>query len=492
MQMIMEDKKIVTIDLGTQKLGVSIAEQGENGKIRLLCYNEFPSDGISHGKVLNPSKLGNSLKAALENSERFLKLKVNEVMVNVQKYDIREIKVDAAIDVGGKCITADDIAFLEDNIWENAKMQAESSEDIFGIVPQSFDADGEWGVGTSDIVGMMADMLTGHYVAYAGRNSCRNNISAAFAAAGIQKANPVFVPGKIGESVLTTSEMEGGVALMDIGAGGSSVSVFMHGSLRHYGAIPFGGNNITTDIKNLCGIDEKLAENIKLGYGGLMPEKLATLGEKTLKITDITSGDKIEITAKYLSEIITARMREILEALLYEIQQSGYADKLKNGIVVCGGCANTLNLCSMIKEISGYNARIGAPSRKLFDADRAFFTAPAAVSAGLNLHFMGGSTNSCTEAVEEEPEPEISLADMFGKAQEEDKDDKKRRQAEEKERKEREKAAEKERKEREKAEKMREKAEKQRAKEEERRGFSLFGAFNEVLFGSDEDPENKI
>lgn len=479
----METTKIATIDLGTQKLGLSIAEKAGNGKIKLLCYNEFPSDGISHGKVLNPSKLGIALKSALENSERTLKLKVNEILVNVQKYDIREIKVDCSMEVGGRCITAEDIKFLEENVWEDARKQIEENEDIFGIVPQSYDADNEWGVGPQDIVGMMACILKGHYFAYAGRKNYRHNIDAAFAAADVHNAIPAFVPGKTGESILSISEMETGVALMDIGAGGSSVSVFLNGSLRHYGAVPFGGNNITNDIKNLCGIDERLAENIKLGYGGLMPEKLAALGEKTLKITDISSGDKIEITAKYLSEIITARMREILEALLYEIQKSGYADKLKNGIVVCGGCANTLNLCSLIKEISGYNARIGAPSHKLFDADSSYFTASAAGAAGLNLQFIGDCTDSCTEAVEEDSG--ISLAEMFDKAEEEQK-----------------------RKDMEKAEKLRQKAEKQRVKEEAKRqkeelarkqkeerasgGWGIFGAVNDMLFGPDNDPDNEI
>lgn len=413
----MEGKNIVTIDLGTQKLGLAIATDEGKGQIKLLCYNEFPSDGISRGKVLNPSKLGIALRNALDNTERFLNLKINEAMVNIQKYDIREICVESGIDIsGGRCITAEDIDNLENMVWTEAKDNAAQGEDVLGIVAQAFDADNEINVGVKDIVGMMAEHLSGHYKAYLGKSSYHNNIEAAFNTAGIKIVRPVFVPARIGECVLTPSEMEGGVALMDIGAGGSSVSVFYNGTMRHYGAIPFGGNSITGDIRNLCGIDEHLAENIKMGYGGLMPDKLASLGEKTLKITDTASGSKVEITAKYLSEIITARTREILEALLYEIQISDYADKLKNGVVVCGGCANMMNLCNMIKDISGYNARIGAPSRKKFDADSSFFTAGAATTAGLISQFMGEKSNACTEATEEPaPENTSDLNELFKK-----------------------------------------------------------------------------
>lgn len=480
----MEERKIVTIDLGTRKIGVTVAAQGENGKINILCYNDdFDSDGINHGKVLNPSKLGKALKDALGVSERVLSLKINEVMVGIQKYGIRETGVDASIDIEPeKCIADSDIERLESLVWDKARDMVEAGEEVFGIVPQSFDADNEWNVAAKDIVGMMAEKLKGCYKAYIGRSSYRSNIEAAFREAGVQSVRSVFAPWHTGSCILTPSEMDGGVALMDLGAGSSSVSVFYNGAMRHYGAIPFGGDNITTDIVNLCGIDARLAENIKLGYGGLMPDKLEDLGEKTLKITDTSTGDKIEITAKYLSEIITARMKEILEALLYEIQQSGYADKLKNGIVICGGCAGTLNICKLVKEISGYNARTGAPSRKIFEADRVFFTSTAASSAGLAANFMGVPAADCTEKAEDAPE-EVSLTELFNQDNPEDnvsrKEEERKKKEEEKKRKEEEKRLKKERKERGK-------------REREDGGFSLFGSLSEALFGSDEDEENKI
>lgn len=460
----MEGKNIVTIDLGTQKLGLSVATDEGKGQIKILCYNEFPSDGISRGKVLNPSKLGAALKRAVDDTERFLKLKINEAMVNIQKYDIREISVESGIDISeGRCITAEDIDNLENMVWSDARENAESGEDVLGVVAQSFDTNDEVSVGVKDIVGMVAEHLSGHYKAYLGRSSYHNNIEAAFNAAGVKVVRPVFIPARVGECVLTPAEMESGVALMDIGAGGSSVSVFYNGTMRHYGAIPFGGNSITGDIRNLCGIDEHLAENIKMGYGGLMPDKLASLGEKTLKITDIASGSKVEITAKYLSEIITARTREILDALLYEIQLSGYADKLKNGVVVVGGCANTLNICNMIKEISGYNARVGAPSRKKFDADSSFFTAGASASAGLILQFMGEQANACTELAEETvPESTPDLTELFTEQPEPQEPQPKPAKP----------------------------SKPQKAPKEPRRPWAR--SFENLLFGTDDDEDNKI
>ena len=64
-----------------------------------------------------------------------------------------------------------------------------------------------------------------------------------------------------------------------------------------------------------------------------------------------------QVPVKYLSEIITARVKEITEALLYEIQASGLSEKLRRGIVITGGCANLTNISMYINDLSGYNVR---------------------------------------------------------------------------------------------------------------------------------------
>ena len=98
--------------------------------------------------------------------------------------------------------------------------------------------------------------------------------------------------------------MENGVALVDFGAGCTSVSIY-HGSImRHYASIPFGGKNISDDIKSEAQISSRLAENIKLAFGACMPDKLQSLSEKIIQIrSNSAEGDK-SIPVKYLSEII--------------------------------------------------------------------------------------------------------------------------------------------------------------------------------------------
>ena len=133
--------------------------------------------------------------------------------------------------------------------------------------------------------------------------------------------------------------------------------------MRHYASIPFGGKNITDDIKSECQISEKLAENIKMAFGACMPDRLQSLSEKIIHIRSNSTEPDKQLPVKYLSEIITARVEEIMTAILYEIQESGFADMLRSGIVVTGGSAQIPNLGAFINELSGFRVRTGYPRR---------------------------------------------------------------------------------------------------------------------------------
>lgn len=481
----MEDKYIVTIDLGTRNLSLAVGKLDDNGKIEICYYNDFPSEGISHGKVLNPTKLGRALETAVNSAGNFLGIKINEVMVGCQKYDIRQVEKKVVMEIDAQqCICTKQLEMLEDLAAEQVIGELENGEEILSLVVQSFNTDDEFSVSECDIVGMMSSHIEGVYKIFIGKSASSKYIDAAFSSIGINLVRKVFVPDYMGKCCLSRSELDGGVALLDLGAGASSVSVFYGGVLRHYGAIPFGSRNITADIANLCEINDILAENVKMGFGGCMPDKLESLGEKTLRITDTESSDRTEFTAKYLSEIITAREKEILDALLYEIQLSGYADKLKNGVVVVGGGANMLNICNFIKLISGYNARVGAPSRSIFNSGiSSFFNMSAAMQAALLLRFSNENV-SCTQKVEPQQEVEQSVIEQQTKEEEPvqvvetpgsllfGEEEVPQKQNEEK---------------------VKKKNKEKKPREVSRKPWGgLFENFSSAVFGADSDPENEI
>ena len=219
---------------------------------------------------------------------------------------------------------------------------------------------------------------------------------------GIAIAKKYFTPGITARAVLKSEQMENGVALIDIGAGVSSVTIFKDKIMRFYAAIPFGGNSVTNDIKSECNFSFELAENIKKAYGACMPNKLSSLGEKSIQIVDEDGNATAQVSVKYISEIITARMKEIIEALLFRIQESGYAseDDLRAGVVVTGGGAELVNCTNFIRELSGYSVKIGRP-RRFFSCEGCpeASEASAATSMGMVLSAKGDRFLNCVNEV---------------------------------------------------------------------------------------------
>lgn len=417
----MEEKYIATVDLGSGTIRLSVARTC-GSKIEVCYYNDYPSEGISHGKVLNISKLANILAQAKKDAERYLGIMINEVAVGCQKNDIRSIQVHARMEMSDSgCVNQESLAMLEDIAGKDLEGKLEANETILALVAQSYNIDDELQVSVEDIVGMSGEILEGDYKIFIGKIAPLKHLEEACRTAGISLHRHSFTPQYMGACVLSGSEKDSGVALIDFGSGATSVSVYYGGVLRHYGAVPFGGDSITSDIRNLCSLDNvSLADNVKKGYGACMPDKLAELSDKTLRITDVDSGVKTEITCKYLSEVITARTREILDSMLYEILQSGYADKLKNGIVVTGGGAGLRNLCGFIKSISGFSARIGMPSRNIFDCTQGrFFNDESSTTAAL-LQYMSTLDVNCavphtwTDEEENVTEPTVERITIEG------------------------------------------------------------------------------
>ncbi len=362
----MEERYIASVDLGTSKLAVCVARILGND-VQVIYYRETPSVGIRYSYVNNPGKVEGVLRDALTQAQQELKIKIQQVIVGLPRYYVRQENASAAMERTDPDTQIEDgeVKTLKSMALEEYPLSDSKNEVIYGAVAQSFSTEDSLNELENDIVGMTAEKLEGNFKVFIGSRRHSINIDNVFNSMGIAIAKKYFTPGITARAVLKEEQMENGVALIDIGAGVSSVTIFKGKIMRYYAAIPFGGNSITRDIKTECNFSYDLAENIKRAYGACMPGKLSAMGEKSIQIVDENDEPTAQVTVKYISEIITARMKEIIEALLYYIQASGYAseDILRAGVVVTGGGAEIVNCANYIKDLSGYSVKIGYPRR---------------------------------------------------------------------------------------------------------------------------------
>lgn len=398
------DKHIVAIDLGTSKIALTVAKV-EGNDVQIIYYKETESKGMRYSSVFNVSHVSEALESAIAQAEEELNIKITQAVVGMPKYPIKKVTANAEIDGRGidTDITEEDIEALKSFAQDSYPLENPEKEAIFGAVAQSF-SDGEnFQIIEQDIIGMTSDVLEGNFKIFIGKTSDLNKVDQVMNRCGITAIQKYFTADTTAKAVLNASEMENGVALIDFGAGCTSVSIYYGQIMRHYASIPFGGNSITNDIKGEAQISEKLAENIKLAFGACMPDKLQSLSEKVIQIRcNSSEGDK-SLSVKYLSEIITARVEEVIMAILYEIEQSGFADMLRSGIVVTGGAAQCANICNFINDISGYKVRTGYP-KHLFSHQgcEGLTDTTAATSIGLLLAAKNSANVNCIIVNDEE------------------------------------------------------------------------------------------
>ena len=406
----MADKHIVAIDLGSSKIALTVARV--NGRdIQIVYYKETPSKGIRYSSVFNQKHVAEPLAKAIHEAEECLGIKITQAVVGMSRYPIRQesntaVFPDRGIDTD---ITSEDIAELKRFAQDSYPLSDSAHEAIYGAVAQSF-SDGEnFQIIENDIIGMSSDSLEGNFKIFIGKKNDLTKIDLAMNMAEVSAIRKYFTADSTAKAVLEDSEMENGVALIDFGGGCTSVTIYHGNIMRHYASIPFGGKNITYDIKSECQISENLAENIKKAFGACMPDRLQNLSEKVIHIKSTSTEPDKQLPVKYLSEIITARVEEIMMAMIYEIQESGFADMLRSGIVVTGGSSLIPNLGAFINDISGFKVRIGFPRQHFYCQDcESMYEPTASTSVGLILSACDDEELNCAHVnspAEEAEEP---------------------------------------------------------------------------------------
>lgn len=396
----MNERYIATADLGSSKIALSIAKV--DGKdVQVLYYKESVSDGIRYSTVFNPTRAAEPLKQALSQAEEELGIKVSSLIIGLPRYSVRQETHSGEVDRNDSqsCITAGEVEALKEEALESFPLSDEAREEMFGAVAQSFSADDLIQGSEEDVIGIPSGKLTGIFKVFIGSKRSVSNIDILMKNAGVESAYKFFLPDITAKAVLTQQELDNGVALVEMGAGVTSLAIYHGAIMRYFSSIPFGAKNITLDIKHECGFSESLAENIKLAFGACIPEKLLSMGEKIIQINDDESGSSEQLPVKYLSEIITGRAKEIIEAILFEIQQSGYADRLRSGIVLTGGGANLANITNLIKDLSGYTVRLGFPRCKNLSCEgiSGLTETSAAATVGMIIAGRDRTDINCTE-----------------------------------------------------------------------------------------------
>nr|WP_321453050.1 cell division protein FtsA [uncultured Carboxylicivirga sp.] len=352
-----EPNIIAAIDIGTTKIVAIVGRKTAEGKLRLLGMEQVPSIGVKRGVVLNIDETVASIKGVIAKIEHKLNITLTEVFVGIAGQHIKSMRNRAYRFIeNGFEINQRDVDQLFD---DNFKIPVEAGEKIMHVIPQDYIVDNETGV--KNPVGMSGRRLEGNFHIVLGRIASVKNIEKCIHRVALQLNDLILEPLASSKSVLTEEEKEAGVVLVDIGGGTTDVAVFYDGIIRHTAVIPFGGNVVTSDIKEGCSVLYKQAESLKVQFGTAIGDNARE--DMVVTIPGVAGWEPKEISFKSLAYIIQARMEEIIDYILFQIESSGCYDKLGAGIVLTGGGSLLKDLPQLMKYRTGLDVRMGLPDR---------------------------------------------------------------------------------------------------------------------------------
>lgn len=372
----MSKRVVAGIDIGTSKITTLIASVPEEGPVNILGVATVSSKGIRKGQIVDIEEATSAIVESLEAAERMAGYSISSAFFSVGGSHIMSQNSHGVVAVAEpqKEITSEDIK----RAVEAAKaINLPSTREVLHVLPREFIVDAQEGI--KDPIGMTGVRLeVNTHIITAGGTALRN-LEKCASLVGIDVDGFVFGGLAASTSVLTETEKELGVMLVDIGGGTSDICMFVEGAVSYSSVLPVGARNITNDLAIGLRISLESAEKIKLLLNkrepeAVHPQEVLISQEKKQKIKEALL-DEIDLSNLHLPEgltkvskktlvegIIKPRLTEIFTMIAIEIKKSGYGGLTPAGIVVTGGGAETIGLVEAAKRNLAMQVRVGTPS----------------------------------------------------------------------------------------------------------------------------------
>lgn len=363
-----KDNVVVGIDIGSTKISTIIATLEEEN-INIIGASATSAKGLRKGQVVDIDEAIASITQSLEAAERMAGYSVGAAFVSVDGTHIESQNSKGVVAVSNPKseITEDDI----NRVIEAARaISLPSSREILHVIPRYFTVDSQSGI--KDPIGMNGVRLEVETNIVTGSTTALRNIAKCTSQVGIDVEAMVFSGLASTYSVLTETERELGVVLIDFGGGTCDICIFIDGAPAHCAVLPIGSRNVTNDLAIGLRISLESAEAIKLALSS--PPKIAVEVDEKGRPQDKKEPDELDIISLSIEEdlksvskktltdgIIKPRLREILNMVNIEIQKSGFVGLTPSGIVLTGGGAATIGILDIAKQELQMPVRLGTP-----------------------------------------------------------------------------------------------------------------------------------
>lgn len=340
----------VGLDIGTTTVRAIIGHiDPSTGTPTIVGVGQAPNSGMRKGVVVNLAGPAQAIDTALGEAERMSGYQVDRATVSINGSHILSTHTDGMIAVGASDheITHEDL----DRITDVATLgKVPANREILDVIPHAYKLDNQ---DIKDPLGMTGTRLEIDAHVVSALTPHFQNLQKTTESAKVDGYRIVPAAIAAARAVLSETQLENGVAILDIGGATTGVAVYEEGDLQYAAVIPIGGVNITNDLAIGLKTDPEIAEKVKIEHATATPHAEHT----TVHVKH--DGQTYDFSTEDIDEIVEARLEEIFEAVHRELKKAGRAGKLPSGVILTGGTAQLKGLADYAKSFLGLAARVG-------------------------------------------------------------------------------------------------------------------------------------
>lgn len=345
---------LVSLDIGTSKIKVIIGEVLKD-TLNIIGVGTAKSQGMKKGAIVDIDLTVQSIRNAVEQAERMVGMNIDRVIVGVNGNHVQMQPCHGVVAVSSENreIGNEDITRVIDAAQV---MSIPPEREIIDVIPKQFIVDGLDEI--KDPRGMIGVRLEMEGIIITCSKTILHNLLKCVERANLEVLDICLQPLAAGSAALSKDEKNLGVALVDIGGGSTTVSLFEHGHIKGTSVIPLGGDMITKDLSIGLRTSTEEAEEIKQRIGHAYFDHASE--EDSFEVSIIGSDRKQSFNQLQISDMIEARLEEIFAFVDQEIRRLGYKD-VPGGFVLTGGVMSMPGALDLAYDVFQSNVRVAIP-----------------------------------------------------------------------------------------------------------------------------------
>ena len=354
------DELITALDIGSSKVSAMIAQRVAGGELIVLGTGQRESRGVKRGYIADMGATEVAVREAVEQAERIAGLNIENVWVGFSAGGLASDVASVEVDLGGHRVEQADI----DALLQGARESIEpAGRMVLHAQPTLYTLDRVTGV--KNPLGLHADRLGVHVHVVAVDGSPVRNLDLCVRSAHLEVKSIVASPLATGMACLSDEERELGVALVELGAGITNVSLFAGGMLVGLTSIPVGAADITDDIASAFGTRRAQAERMKCFHGSAnaSPRDNHEMIDVAPISAEDDSGDGVRITRAQLISVIRLRLEHLMAEIRRALGELGFDGPVGRQVVLTGGGAELNGIADYAQAALGRSVRVGRPRR---------------------------------------------------------------------------------------------------------------------------------